>query len=59
MSSATWNASCPIALPRHTRLGHLTTIVVSCEWSIGPTLHCSLLCARLTCINDAAYLHVL
>jgi hypothetical protein len=36
--------------------GHL---VVSCEWSIGTSLHYSHLSARLTGHNGAACLHVL
>jgi hypothetical protein len=56
MSSLAWSASCPIILPCHTRsavccchvgLGCLTTIAVSCEWSIGLALHCSHMSAHL------------
>jgi hypothetical protein len=66
MSSAAWRVSCLIASPRHTRLaiwrhpvGSPRTLTVFHKWSIGPTLHYSLLSARLACHDGAAYPHVL
>jgi hypothetical protein len=66
MSSATYIAPYPVTLPHHVWSAvwcHLVrspyTVVVSCEWSTGLTLHCSHLSERLGCLDSVVRPHVL
>jgi hypothetical protein len=60
------SVSCLVALPRYTwstvwpvLSGHLTTLAMPCEWSIGLALNCSRLFTCLTGLDGVACPHVL
>jgi hypothetical protein len=66
MSSMTWSASCPVALSCRARsavwchpIRSSHTVAVSCERLTESALHYSRMSARLACLNDVAYRHVL